>query len=305
MPTPTDVLHRHVIAVPPLARDDAMHLDREQNQRIIDHLIVGGVRTFLYGGNAMFYHLNLRQYADTLDWLSTVRDAGNTVVPSIGPTYGLLTDQADVLADHAFETAMVLPQRDIADPAGTRHAVETVAGRLNRPVVLYIKFDGYLDVADVRSLFDAGVIDWIKYAVVRDDPTDDDYLRELVDAVDPTRIISGIGEQPAIVHMRDFGLGGYTSGCVCVAPSSSQTMLEHCRGGEWDAADAIRRRYEPLEDLRNGIHPIRVLHEAVDAAGIATTGPVPPLLSPLGPADRRRVAAAARELRHGSIASEA
>ena len=37
----------------------------------------------------------------------------------------------------------------------------------------------------------------------------------------------------------------------------------------------------PLEDLRNKIHPIRVLHHAVAAAGIAETGPMQPMLSDL------------------------
>ena len=38
-------------------------------------------------------------------------------------------------------------------------------------------------------------------------------------------VISGIGEQPAIIHLRDFELGGFTSGCVCINPRLSAESL--------------------------------------------------------------------------------
>jgi hypothetical protein len=37
----------------------------------------------------------------------------------------------------------------------------------------------------------------------------------------------------------------------------------------------------PLEDLRDAWGPARVLHHATDLSGIATTGPIPPYVSPL------------------------
>src|SRR2546422_708896 len=84
--------------------------------------------------------------------------------------------------------------------------------------LLYIKHDGYIEPHDVKRLADGRLISGIKYATVRADPANDQYLRRLLDVVDRRMVISGIGEQPAIVHLRDFGLGGFTSGCVCVAP---------------------------------------------------------------------------------------
>ena len=65
---------------------------------------------------------------------------------------------------------------------------------------------------------DSGVCAAIKYAVVREDPAQDDYLAGLLRRVDRTKVISGIGERPAVVHMRDWGLPGFTTGCGCVAP---------------------------------------------------------------------------------------
>jgi dihydrodipicolinate synthase/N-acetylneuraminate lyase len=131
---------------------------------------------------------------------------------------------------------------------------------------------------------------------VRGDPGDDEYLRRLLDVVDRRIVISGIGEQPAVVHLRDFGLGGFTSGCVCVAPKLSAAMLRAMRAGNWPEAEKSRRIFKPLEDLRNEINPIRVLHEAVRLAGIADTGPLLPLLTNVPEGDHARIQEAAAKL---------
>ena len=62
--------------------------------------------------------------------------------------------------------------------------------------------------------------------------------------------------------------------------------------GDYEAAESIRRWFCPLEDLRNQIHPIRVLHQAVAAADIAETGPLQPMLSDLPPDVVERIRAA-------------
>jgi dihydrodipicolinate synthase/N-acetylneuraminate lyase len=162
--------------------------------------------------------------------------------------------------------------------------------------LLYIKHDGYIEPPDVKRLADEKLISGIKYATVRTDTSKDDYLRRLVDLVDPRMIISGIGEQPAIVHMRDFGLGGFTSGCVCIAPRLSADMLKAIRAKDWPRAEQIRATFRPLEDVRNAINPIRVLHEAVRLAGIADTGPLLPLLTNLEASEHPKLREAARQL---------
>jgi dihydrodipicolinate synthase/N-acetylneuraminate lyase len=74
-------------------------------------------------------------------------------------------------------------------------------------------------------------------------------------------------------------------------------MLEALNAGDLDRAEAIRAQFRPLEDLRNEIHPVRVLHEAVALAGIADTGPHLPLLSGLTGEEREQVRKAAIALR--------
>ena len=290
------MLASSVIAVPPLARDAELKICAKENEKIVRHLEDGGIRTLLYGGNAVFYHIALAEYADTLAMLRDNAGAETTVIPSIGPAFGMSMDQAAVLRDFDFPTLMVLPARDIATPEGVATGIRKFAEAYGQPIVLYIKFEGYLEPEHARALMDDGVVNWIKYAIVRDDPAQDDYLRQLVDCVDPQRIVSGIGEQPAIVHLRDFGMQGFTSGCVCVAPNLSMKMLAALKAGDYETAETIRQTFEPLENLRNAINPIRVLHTAVVEAGIADTGPILPLLNDVSKNERANIADAAKTL---------
>jgi len=290
-------LRQSVIAVPPLARDAALEVCRAENEKIIHYLEAGGIRSLLYGGNAIFYHMRLSEYGRTLEMLAESTGDETVVIPSFGPSYGVAMDQVDVIKEHPFPTAMLLPSRDVVDQQGIATGVRYLAEKLGKPLVLYLKFDRWLDPALIRSLESDGVISWIKYAVVRDDPSKDDYLRRVQNVFPSERIISGIGEQPAIVHLRQFGLAGFTSGCVCVAPERSMEMM-HALHREDDAtAEQIRRWFEPLEDVRNEINPIRVLHYAVSAAGIADTGPMLPMLGELSSDDESRIRSAVATMR--------
>jgi dihydrodipicolinate synthase/N-acetylneuraminate lyase len=285
-----------VLAVPPLCRNTDLSLNAVENRRLIRHIEAGGITTLLYGGNANFYHLPLSEYDAALSMLAESAGEGTLVIPSVGPAYGTAIDQAKVLLGHRFPTVMLLPQTGITTSRGVADGVRRFVQAAGVPVLLYIKHDGYVDVPDVARLAEAGLISGIKYATVRSDAADDPYLRDLVKAVDPAFIISGIGEQPAIVHLRDFGLGGFTSGCVCVAPRPSGQMLAALRRKDYAEAERIRLIFKPLEDLRNAINPIRVLHEAVRLAGIAETGPAMPLLTNLEESHWPAVRDAARAL---------
>ena len=146
------------------------------------------------------------------------------------------------------------------------------------------------------KLLDEKAIVGVKYAVVRNDPAEDEYLKAICRRIDAKKIVSGLGEQPAITHMREFGVGGFTAGVVCVAPRLSSAMLKAIRAGNWSEAEKIRSLCAPLEEIRNLVNPIRVLHEAVRLAGIADTGPMLPLLSNIPQADHARIREAALKL---------
>jgi dihydrodipicolinate synthase/N-acetylneuraminate lyase len=292
----TETLTSSVLAVPPLARNADLSLNGHENRKLIRHIEAGGVRTLLYGGNANFYHLPPSDYEPLLNFLAEAAGKDTLVIPSAGPAFGTMMEQARVLRRLKFPTAMVLPQVGITTSEGVANGVERFVHAAGIPALLYVKHDGYIEPRDVKRLADLKLLSGIKYATVRGDPGDDDYLRRLLDVVDRRTVISGIGEQPAVVHLRDFGLGGFTSGCVCVAPRLSAAMLKAMRAGDWAGAERIRAVFKPLEDLRNATSPIRVLHEAVRLAGIADTGPLLPLLTNVPKVEHPRIAEAAAGL---------
>ena len=294
--TPSD-LSRSVIAVPPLARNEDLTINREENRKLIRHIEQGGVSSLLYGGNANLYHVALSEYEELLHVIATESAEETLVVPAVGPAFGMMMDQARVLQGFEFPTAMVLPMQGLTTDAGVANGFRRFVAAFGKPAVLYIKFENFIRPETVGRLFEDGLISWIKYAVVREDPAEDEYLKRLVEVVDPAVVVSGIGEQPAIVHWEQFGLAGFTSGCVCVAPALSQRMLVALQANDLNQAESIRRLFQPLEDLRNRINPVRVLHDAVALAEIAETGPALPLLSNLDQAESALVQPAARSLR--------
>ena len=285
-----------VISVPPLARDADGLFNREENRKLIRYLEGGGVSTLLYGGNAILAHISIGEYAEMLALLSELAAEQTLVIPSAGPSFGMMMDQAKILRELAFPTAMMLPSRDVVTSDGVASALRRFVEVMQRPAVLYIKNDGFIEIDAVKRLAKDGLLSWIKYATVRDNPVNDPYLRQLVDTVGASLIVSGIGEQPAISHLREFGLVSYTSGCVCVVPRLSMQMLRAIKVGDFATAERIQAVFGPLEDLRNAINPIRVLHTAVGLAGIAEMGPIIPLLSEVSAADRPAIKEAAMKL---------
>lgn len=290
--TPED-LSASVLAVPPLARRADLSLNPEANRKLIAHLENGGVRTLMYGGNANFYHLPTSEFAATVDFLAEAAGKDTWVIPSAGADYGKLMDQAAILRSRAFPTAMALPFGNPSNDSGVATALRKFADKLGKPIIAYVKGLGYIEPKTLGALAKDGVICAIKYAVVREDPSKDAYLDELVQHVSRDIIISGIGERPAIVHLRDFGLKSFTSGSVCVAPRGSMKILALLKAKKYDEAERIRAAYLPLEDQRDARGPIRVLHDAVTLAGIADMGSMLPMISNLEVSERAAVKAAA------------
>lgn len=299
--TPTDLAG--IFAVPPLPRrpDARRSLDLDAAEALAAHIEAGGITRFLYGGNAFLYHATADEFEVLCGWLASFSPS-RWAIPGIGPSFGRALDQARVLRRHRFRCAMLLPCGDPRDPQGLETGCREVADAAGMPLVLYLKSeDGFgtdieagLDA--IARLMDDGIAVAIKYAVVRDDPRDDDYLEGLLHRVERDRVVSGMGERPAIVHLRDFGLEGFTTGSGCVAPAVCTALLGACQASDYDEAERLRALFLPLEDLRDAWGPARVLHHAVELAGIAATGPIPPYVSALPEIQRERLAAVAAVL---------
>jgi dihydrodipicolinate synthase/N-acetylneuraminate lyase len=293
-----------IYAVPPLPRknDQRRSLDFDAGERLASHIHAGGISTFLYGGNAFLYHVTLDEFGDLLGWMDTF-PASRAPIPSIGPSFGRAIDQAKLLRRFSFPCVMMLPCNDPRDAGGLETGLREIADAAGIPLIVYLKSDDAFGpdkecgLDAVARLVDDGVCVSIKYAVVLDRPEDDPYLTSLLRRVDRRRVVSGMGERPAIEHLRDFQLGGMTTGSGCVAPALCSSFLEACRAGQWEAATALRNEFIPLEDLRDAWGPARVLHHAVELAGIAASGPIPPYVSPLSASQIAQLTPVARHLR--------
>jgi dihydrodipicolinate synthase/N-acetylneuraminate lyase len=265
-PVTHEDLIRSVLAVPPLARHADLTLNRAENKKQIAHLEQGGVRTLMYGGNANFYNIAVSEYAEVLDFLEQTAGPDTWVIPSAGPDYGKMMDQAKILRERKFPAPMVLPLTFPSTDEGATDGIRRFSDAVKRQVIVYIKSTNFLQPESVGALVREGRVAAIKYAAVLDNPAKDEFLTRLLQQVDKRIVISGIGERPAI------------------------------QAGRFDEAERIRAAYMPLEDCRDELSPIRVLHDAVTAAGIADMGPMLPMLSRLDVQHRARVAKAASAL---------
>ena len=278
---------RHgVFAVPPLCRREDGGLDWRENGKVVAHLKAGGVRRLMYGGNAFLYHLPLAEYEELLEWLRGLDDE-LWCIPSVGPSFGRMMDQALLLRKQRFPCVMALPCADPRDAAGLELGLRRFAASAETPLIVYLKEeqnfgnDLMAGLDAVARLVQDGICVGIKYAVVRANASQDSYLDALLARVDRQFVISGMGERPAIVHLEQFDLMGFTSGSVCLAPAKTQEIFECCERGDFARAALIRELFLPLEDLRDAWGPARVLHAAMGLAGIAKTGPILPFLSGL------------------------
>jgi dihydrodipicolinate synthase/N-acetylneuraminate lyase len=298
-----DDLHG-VYAVPPLPRnhDARRTLNFDAAEAVAAHVQAGGITRYLYGGNAFLYHITLEEYEALVAWLAAFA-APRWAIPSIGPSFGRAIDQARLIRRHSFRCVMMLPCGDPRDASGMEAGLREIADACGVPLIVYLKsedgFGGHLDrgLDAVGRLVDDGVAVAIKYAVVRDNPGSDDYLAGLLRRVDAKRVISGMGERPAVVHLRDRKLGGLTTGSGCIAPRRCSELFVAAERQEWGKAEACRELFMALEDLRDAWGPARVLHHASELAGIAPSGPIPPYVSMLAAAQVARLAPIATTLR--------
>lgn len=294
---------RGVFAVPPLCRanNGSRAIDFDQNRLLVEHITSGGITRLIYGGNAFLYHITLDEYALLLDWLGRLPH-DLWIIPSMGPSFGRAFEQARLIRAFRFPCAMVLPCNDPRDAAGLEEGYREIAEAAATKLLLYIKdensfgADKQAGLHAIGRLVEDGLCAGIKYAIVRENPARDDYLDSLLKCVDRALVISGIGERPAVTHLRDWKLPGFTTGSGCVAPHLSQELFASCARGDFDHAEELRSEFMALEDLRDAWGPARVLHTAVAEAQIAQTGRIPPFVSGLNYEQLQAISPVAREL---------
>jgi dihydrodipicolinate synthase/N-acetylneuraminate lyase len=103
------------------------------------------------------------------------------------------------------------------------------------------------------------------------------YNTPLLERVDRSEVISDMGERPAVIHLHDWKLTGFTTGLGCLMLRLSSNLLAACQAGHFAEAEEIRTQFLALEGIRDAWGPARVLRQAVELAQIAETGSIPPL----------------------------
>jgi len=298
-------LSASVISVPPLPRARDGSISADGVTAMAAYLRAGGVTTTLWGGNANLYNMGLSEFGACLDAIENASEGNDWAIPSIGPDFGKAMDQISILKDRAFPTAMVLPFSFPTREQGVATGLRKIADAYGKPIVAYVKAEGYIAPEDLGALAADGVVSFVKYAVVRDDPANDAYLNKILDNTPADMVVSGIGERPVIPHLTKFGLAGFTSGSVCVAPNLSDGIRRALLAGDTARAAKLREDFLDLEDLRDGYSPILVLHHAVALAGIVETGQPAPFLAPLTDPDLlQRIQNAARLLAQADTQQE-
>ena len=295
----------NLFAVPPLPRHATPDraIDFDAAEKVAAHIESGGITHLLYGGNAFLYHASLGEFEELAAWLAGM-PAPRVPIPSIGPSFGHALEQARILKRHRFAAVMMLPCGDPRDARGLEAGYRDIADAAGMPLILYLKTDDAFGsdrnagLDAVGRLTDDGIAVAIKYAVVLPDPARDPYLDGLLWRVDRSKVISGMGERPAIVHLRDTRLAGMTTGSGCIAPRRCREFFDAARAGDWMLAERLRSLFMPLEDMRDEWGPARVLHHATELCGIAPTGPIPPYVSPLDGDRLTLLRPVAQQLKH-------
>ncbi len=169
-PIASATLAASVISVPPLARNTDGSLNRDENRKFIHHLEAGGVTTLLYGGNAILAHVSISEYAGLLSMLTELAGEQSLVIPSVGPGFGMMMDQARILREFSFPTAMMLPSRDVVTSNGVATALRKFVEVTQRRRCCTSRTTATSKSMPFKRLAKDGLLSWIKYATVRDNP---------------------------------------------------------------------------------------------------------------------------------------
>ena len=249
------------------------------------HIEAGGITRLLYGGNAFLYHVTLRRVRSParLAGRRSRRRAGR--FRASGPSFGRAMDQARLLRRHAFPTAMLLPCGDPRDAAGLEAGIREIADAAGMPLILYLKSeDGF------GANKDAG-LDAVGRLVERRRRRRDQVRgRPRRPAARPVSRRPARARRSPARHQRHGRAAGGRAPARLRAARLHDRLRLHGAGAvqravrprastsDWAAAEASAPTFMPLEDVRDAWGPARVLHAAVELAGIASTGPIPPFV---------------------------
>jgi 4-hydroxy-tetrahydrodipicolinate synthase len=273
-----------VVTVTPFSGERLDAIDHEGMERNLEHLIQGGIRLLVAGGNTgEFAALSDTEVVATVRIHVNVARGRASVVAGVGYRLEQAVELARASMDAGADGIMVHhPIHPYTGEPGLIRYYQTLAEALpGVPLILYVR-GPQLSADGVRRL--AAVESIVGIKMGQPDP---ERFAQLVAAAPDLAWVCGVAEAWAVPFWA-AGAIGFTSGVANVAPERSLEVLEALKAGDAPRADALVDQLRPIEQLRarrGGANNVAVIKAAMDMVGLVGGGLRPPLAE-LEPGDR-------------------
>jgi 4-hydroxy-tetrahydrodipicolinate synthase len=269
-----------VVLASPFEEDGAV--DLEGLTALVTHVVRGGARTLVVGGNTgEYYSLTQSEY---LAQFETVRAAAGeaALFAGVAGVAEAASATGQTLLDGGADGLMVHhPFNPYATPRGIGRYFAQVAAGVDGPVIVYPRGPHFTGDA-LEELRCAENVVGVKYG-----HTDVWQFARLVRARPDLVWSCGLAESWAPVFWP-FGARGFTSGLGNVSPERALELLEALRSSD---EEAIRRSwddvaaFEALRAKHSDGNNVAVIKAALDEVGLPG-GPLRPPLTALDDEDR-------------------
>jgi 4-hydroxy-tetrahydrodipicolinate synthase len=272
-----------VVTVTPFSGDRLQAVDHAGMKTNLEHLIRGGVRLLVAGGNTgEFAALSETEVVETVRTHAEVARGRARVIAGIGYRLEQGVDLGRASIHAGADGLMVhYPIHPYVSEPGLLRYYESLAEALpGAPLIAYVR-GPQLSSDGVRHLARIGSIVGVKLGVA--DPA---RFAQFVAASPDLAWVCGVAESWALPFWR-AGAIGFTSGLANFAPERSLEVLEALKAGDVVGAETLIGRLLPIEALRAGRadgNNVAVVKAAMDLVGLVG-GDLRPPLSGLDPVD--------------------
>lgn len=272
-----------VVTVTPFLDDGPRSVDHAGLERNLEHLLRGGIRLLVAGGNTgEFAALSEAEIVDTVRTHTRVASGHARVIAGVGYRLETAIELGRACIEAGADAIMVHhPIHPYTSEAGLVAYYGGLADALpGIPLILYVR-GPQLTAHGVRELVRIDSIVGVKVGL-----PDPERFALFVDAAPGFAWVCGVAEAWAVPFWA-AGAIGFTSGLANVAPERSLEVLAALQAHDVARAISLVDRLRPLEVLRStrqDANNVAVIKAAMDIAGLAG-GPLRPPLSALEPGD--------------------
>jgi len=272
-----------VVTVTPFSGERLQGVDHEGMVRNLEHLVRGGVRLLVAGGNTgEFSALSDSEIVETVRTHVRVALGRARVIAGVGYRREEAVELGRASIEAGADGLMVHhPIDPYASEAGLVDYYAALAEALpGVPLIPYIR-GPQLSSDGVRRLAHLESIVGVKMGLA-----DPERFGRLVAAAPELPWVCGVAEEWAVPFWK-LGAIGFTSGLANFAPERSLAVFDALKARDLAAAETLVNRLRPIEDLRarhGGANSVAAIKAAMDLLGLVGGGLRPPL-STLEPDD--------------------